>query len=128
MTEQYITYNEYKALADNPVSEEAFDKLYLRAKIKLDYYTFDRIANMDPIPEEVKLLMCDLITTLNHTQSQSQSLVGLTSYSNGIESFGFSDGEKSYTQQLESSIYSKIKEYLAKYPDLLCRMVSHVHC
>ncbi len=56
----YITYAEYTERGGE-LPEPAFDRFYTRAKLELDYYTQRRITKLKEIPEDIKLLMVELI-------------------------------------------------------------------
>ena len=62
----YITYEEFCAISDEGIilSEEQFKRYELKARVKLDYYTQNRLENLETIPEKIKYLMYELITII----------------------------------------------------------------
>lgn len=81
----YLSYADFiEKGGDMP--ETAFLQLERIAENKLNYFTQDRIKELESIPDSVKDTMFDFICELkNSTRPNGQ----LTSYSNGIESFSF---------------------------------------
>lgn len=120
----YITYAEYKELGGkDTVNETAFSSLVFKSEAKLNRITNGRIAQMREIPLAVKQLDADVVNLLSSVDYSSAN--NLTSYSNGIESFGYASGDGGSTGSsgLEKRIYAMAKEYLWEYPHLLHRGV-----
>lgn len=122
----YLTYNEYQNMGGT-LNEVAFNSLLLDVESKLNYLTNGRIAKLDTIPQAVKTLIFKLICFYN-TNSQgvteNSNMSNLTSYSNGIETFGYSAGTDDMLKgstSFDSKILAMIKEYLWEYPELLYR-------
>jgi len=114
----YLTYDDYKEMGGT-ATEAHFNNLLARATIRIDYVTQHRITE-DNKPAELKQLAFDLIgiyATGIETRDPS-----LTSYSNGIESFGYAVGSAG-SVNLDSKVNSLICEYLSAYPELLYRGV-----
>ncbi len=121
----YITYEEYIELGGkDTVNETAFSSLLFKSEAKLNRITNGRIAQMEEIPQVVKQLDADVVNLLSSVDYSSAN--NLTSYSNGIESFGYAsvDGGSTGSAGLEKRIYAMAKEYLWEYPHLLCRGVA----
>lgn len=119
---KYIEYAEYQQLGGT-LDEPTFNYILPEAQIKIDYFTSNRLHDVTSIYDEVKLLVVRIIDFLGATKScVNDSQVGLSSYSNGIESFGFNNA--SDTEEVKDNrIYRLVKEYLSDYPELLYRGV-----
>lgn len=100
----YLTYLDYTSLGGT-VSDTDFTNLELKARHKLDYFTQDRLKTATTIISEVKELMTEFINRI----AQSPLNGNVTSYSNGIESFGYG---KNQTDALNSELYQLAVEYL----------------
>lgn len=79
----YITYSEYLEYSQK-VSEPDFQELERKARHKLDLFTLDRLKTATTIISEVKETMVEFINKLAVADDKT-----VTSYSNGIESFGY---------------------------------------
>lgn len=119
----YLTYEEFQNLGGK-CTEDAFPSIQYDVESKMDYITSGRLSKMisqlENTPKEVQMLEVKLIDIQSSTNS-SNSNVGLTSYSNGIESFGYDT-----STDLEGLLIKKfteiMKQYLySKYPDLFYR-------
>ena len=120
---RYLTYEEYQSLGGT-CSRDAFPLLQFDVESKMDYITVGRLSKMiediGTVPEEVQMSEVKLVNIYS-TSSNTDKAVGLTSYSNGIESFGY-DTQKSYEEHLLDTCYSVLMEYLyPKYPELFYR-------
>ena len=100
----YLLYSEYESFGGT-VSSSDFTNLELKARRKLDYFTQDRLKTATTIISEVKELMTEFINRI----AQSPLNGNITSYSNGIESFGY---DKNQTDALNSELYQLAIEYL----------------
>ena len=100
----YLLYSEYESFGGT-VSSSDFTNLELKARRKLDYFTQDRLKTATTIISEVKELMTEFINRI----AQSPLNGNITSYSNGIESFGYG---KNQTDSLNSELYQLAVEYL----------------
>ena len=101
---KYITYDEYTALGGS-VSAELFNSLELKARIKLDYFTLDRIKlGKLEVTERVKVVMAEYISILAKTsESESQTGGRVNSFSNGRVSITY-DNSKSEQQELNEKL------------------------
>lgn len=115
----YLTYEEYEALSLDPMPEERFLKMEPRAEMKLDAWTFNRIEGMNPVIREVKMVMVELVDGLSELGQVSKSIISgesVTSYSNGVSSWGFdsphSGDIKTYQNDVEAGLYSMVVEML----------------
>lgn len=101
---KYITYDEYTALGGS-VSAELFNSLELKARIKLDYFTLDRIKlGKLEVTERVKVVMAEYISILAKTsEAENQAGGRVNSFSNGRVSITY-DNSKSEQQELNEKL------------------------
>lgn len=101
---KYITYDEYTALGGS-VSAELFNSLELKARIKLDNFTLDRIKlGKLEVTERVKVVMAEYINILAKTsESENQAGGRVNSFSNGRVSITY-DNSKSEQQELNEKL------------------------
>lgn len=100
----YLLYQEYISFGGT-VSSSDFTNLEIKARRKLDYFTQNRLQTATTITSEVKELMTEFINRL----ATSPLNGNVTSYSNGIESFGFGQNQ---TDALNGELYQLAIEYL----------------
>ena len=100
----YLTFEEYIALCGT-ATESNFNILELKARRKLDYFTQNRLQTATTIISEVKELMTEFINRMSVPALNGN----VTSYSNGIESFGFAENQ---TKALDNELYQLAIEYL----------------
>ena len=116
----YITFEEYVSLGGK-CTEDTFPLLQYDIETLMDYVTENRLSklvdDLGYVPEEVKMLEVQLVN-----KSSSKSLKeGVSSYSNGIESFSY-DTSKSSLDIMEETVSKKMFQYLyTKYPELFYR-------
>nr|DAT78173.1 MAG TPA: Head Tail Connector Protein [Caudoviricetes sp.] len=118
----YITYSEYVELGGS-ADQTTFSSLIYTVEAKLNYYTNNRLNRLDEIPRNVKMLCTKLVDTCNNAQV-GQKDVSLSSYNNGIESFGYSAGVSNSaggSTGIDNVLYQMIKEFLSENPELLYR-------
>lgn len=110
--QSYITYNEYVALGGT-VSEDAFPILERKAQRYLDALTYNRIPELDTIPDVVKEVLTEFITRLNNFSNQSTEGEIIKQYSNGVESMTFSRlGESELRSNLRKLAIDWLPTYL----------------
>ena len=120
----YLTYDEFINLGGK-CPEDAFPKLQYDIESKMDYITFGRLSKMidkyEEVPEEVQFLEVQLVNIQYQEEESCRKREGLTSYSNGIESFSYeTDSLKKEEKIMDTG--SIIKQYLLpKYPELFYR-------
>ena len=100
----YLLYSEYTALGGT-ATESNFNILEPKARRKLDYFTQDRLKTATTIISEVKELMTEFINRMSNSPQNGN----ITSYSNGIESFGFAENQ---TVAFNNELYQMAVEYL----------------
>lgn len=79
------------------------------------------IDELESVPEAVQMLEVKLIDIENASSNSAKQGPGLTSYSNGIESFGY-DTSKDSEEILAEKFSTLMKQYLyPEYPELFYR-------
>ena len=116
----YITFEEYVSLGGK-CNEDTFPLLQYDIETLMDYVTENRLSKLVDklgyVPEEVKMLEVQLVNISSSTSSKE----GVSSYSNGIESFSY-DTSKSSLDIMEETVSKKMFQYLyTKYPELFYR-------
>ena len=71
---QYLTKQEYIDLGGSPIEEMPFNLLEFEARRKIDIYTFNRVKDLDVIPQEVKLCEYKLINSIKGYIEASNSI------------------------------------------------------
>ena len=121
---KYLTFEEYQDLGGK-CSKDVFPSLQFDTESKMDYITSGRLSKMvdelESVPESVQMLEVKLIDIENASSNSSKQGPGLTSYSNGIESFGY-DTSKDSEEMLAEKFSTLMKQYLyPEYPELFYR-------
>lgn len=116
----YITFEEYVSLGGK-CTEDTFPLLQYDIETLMDFVTDNRLPKLVDklgyVPEEVKMLEVQLVNTSSSTSSKE----GVSSYSNGIESFSY-DTSKSSLDIMRETVSKKMLQYLyPKYPELFYR-------
>lgn len=120
----YLTFEEYQALGGK-CTQDAFLNLQFDTESKMDYITSGRLAKLieelGTVPKEVQMLEVKLVNIENNSKMERDD--NTTSYSNGIESFGYGDtSNKSLDASLTERFKDIMMEYLyPKYPELFYR-------
>lgn len=115
----YLDYNKYKELGGT-LNETAFSQHEIEVEAKLDYLTNGRIRKLEIIPEAV-VNLCFRLNTNFWEQMNIDQAQNLTSYSNGIESFGYNATNNEGKSVIDTQIIQLVNEYLWEYPELLYR-------
>lgn len=118
----YLSYSEYKELGGT-MDEATFNKNEFEIESKIDYLTNGRIKNLPQVPQAVKML-CFRLETSFWEKIGIDAPNNLSSYSNGIESFGYANtttSQSSCTSVIDKQISNLVAEYLWEYPELLYR-------
>ena len=118
----YLTFEEYQKLGGK-CTQDAFPTLQYDTEIKMDYITYGKLSKLmttlDTIPLNVQMLEVKLIDILNVTNADRDT--SITSYSNGIESFGYAS-DKDAEDYLIEKFKSVMMQYLySEYPELFYR-------
>lgn len=120
----YLTFEEYQALGGK-CTQDAFLTLQFDTESKMDYITSGRLAKLieelGTVPKEIQMLEVKLVNIENNSKMERDD--NTTSYSNGIESFGYDDtSNKSLDASLTERFKDIMMEYLyPKYPELFYR-------
>ena len=120
----YLIFEDYQALGGK-CTQDAFPTLQFDAESKMDYITSGRLSKMidelETVPKEIQMLEVRLVNILSNTKLDKDD--NITSYSNGIESFGYGNAlEKSSDASLTERFKDIMMEYLyPKYPELFYR-------
>lgn len=121
----YLTFEEYQSLGGK-CPKDAFPNLQFDIESKMDYITEGRLSEMitrlEIVPKEIQMLEVKLVNIdYSSSSSSEQSYARLTSYSNGIESFGY-DTSKNTDESLQETCKTLMLQYLyPKYPELFYR-------
>ena len=62
---QYLTYAEYQTLGGSAIGDMPFNLLEFEARRKIDENTFNRLKNVEEIPQEVKICEYNFINSIN---------------------------------------------------------------
>ena len=121
---KYLTFEEYKNLGGK-CSKDVFPSLQFDTESKMDYLTSGRLSRMideiESVPESVQMLEVKLIDIEYASSNSEKQVTGVTSYSNGIESFGY-DTSKDSEEMLAEKFSTLMKQYLyPEYPELFYR-------
>ena len=121
---KYLTFEEYKNLGGK-CSKDVFPSLQFDTESKMDYITSGRLSKMideiESVPESVQMLEVKLIDIEYASSNSEKQVTGVTSYSNGIESFGY-DTSKDSEEMLAEKFSTLMKQYLyPEYPELFYR-------
>lgn len=119
----YLSYVEYKEFGGT-MDEATFNKNEFEIENRIDYLTNGRIKNLSQVPKAVKML-CFRLGTSFWEKVNIDAPNNLTSYSNGIESFGYANttasSQSSSISVIDKQINNLVAEYLWEYPELLYR-------
>ena len=122
--ELYLTYEEYLEMGGKQ-DQPTFNINEYQVENRLDFLTNGRIKKLDEVPEEVKQLCFRLNISFWEKPNTIDTPSNLSSYSNGIESFGYKSGTTtgngSIISDVDLQINSLVKEYLWMYPELVYR-------
>lgn len=122
--ELYLTYEEYLEMGGKQ-DQPTFNINEFQVENRLDFLTNGRIKKLNKVPEEVKQLCFRLNISFWEKPNTIDAPSNLSSYSNGIESFGYKSGTTtgngSIISDVDLQINSLVKEYLWMYPELVYR-------
>lgn len=108
---QYLTYNEYVILGGS-LDQSPFNLLEYNARKKIDERTFGRLIGINPIPEEVKLCVYNLINTIDSYSINTENK-GISSESTDGYSISYKTPDKAYNEAKNSELDDTINTYLA---------------
>lgn len=105
---QYLTYQQY--VSNGGMAElSAFPLLERRARAKLDYWTQDRIKDVDC---DIRLCMTLIINALDSAQKSSQGGGPVSSFSNDGVSVSFGTQQTKTEEEAMASVYDQVVEIL----------------
>ena len=104
---QYLTYQQYVSNGGT-AEESAFPVLERRARAKLDYWTQDRIRDVDC---DIMLCMTLIVNALDNAQKNSQG-GAVSSFSNDGVSVSFDTQRMKTEEDAMASVYDQIVEIL----------------
>ena len=111
----YLTYEEYMGMGGS-APESAFPRLEAKARARLDLLTFGRIACENPVRENVRFCMFDMINAVEADENLGATAAGreIASMSNDGVSVSFVSGGGASGAKTASSRYAAIaKAWLA---------------
>lgn len=103
---QYLTYQQYKSNGGT-AELSAFPLLERRARAKLDYWTQNRIRDVDC---DIHLCMTLIINALDSVRTGGGQTV--TSFSNDGVSVNFASQQVKTEDEIMASVYSQVVEIL----------------
>ncbi len=121
---RYLSFEEYQKLGGK-CAEDSFPSLRFDTESKMNYLTTNRLEKMieelGEVPESVQMLEVKLIDIEDAHRTESNQKTGISSYSNGIESFSY-DTSKDSEELIAEKFSTLMKQYLyADYPELFYR-------
>ena len=102
---RYLTYTEYQSYGGS-LSKEDFNLSEIRAQKRIDYLTDRRVADMEKVPEEVKLCIISLIRVDSRADSPLIASFNTDGYS---ESYGSAPDQ---IKVLQKAVDAEIREML----------------
>lgn len=118
----YITYQEFCNITDfsneygYTLSSTQFERYELKARMKVDYYTQNRIRKLSEITHEIKVLMVELILLfIEYDQEKSEKGI-IQSVSNDGYSVTYQNNNITEENELfEVKLHSLITDYATEY-------------
>ena len=108
----YLTYDDYKELGGT-LSEDDFRLIERKAQRWLDHFTFDRIKQLDVIPNEVREVLTEFISRLVAYEAQKEAGEMVTEYSNSVEQLTFKvKTEEDVKKELSAVALEWLPDYL----------------
>ena len=102
----YLTFEQYKDMG-GALNETAYIPLEYRAEKTIDHYTFGRLKNVDPVPDEVKYLVYELVGTLNISSGISAAIASETNDGTSIHY------ATKTTADLNAEYFTLVRAYLS---------------
>ncbi len=109
----YLSYTEYTTCGGK-LNEAEFNRFAFRAECEINNATFNRVAELNEIPEEVKRCEYELISYFSNN-AKNGSVSAVSSFGNDGYSVSYSD-QKTAQEQIDDIIYT----YLANTDLLYC--------
>lgn len=109
---RYLTYSEFKSLGGT-LDETLFPALERLARVKLDYWTLNRIPKLSEISDDIRLSMKLIIEHIKEADDTEKNKANaITSYSNDGISVTYSSSDIKTISQKEDELYMQIVEIL----------------
>lgn len=86
----YVDYNYYLNTYQGKVKEEVFSILEIKASGILNYYTFNRIKEVD---DDIKLTVCELIDNIEQLEKLESEGKGITQEKVGSYSVSYANSD-----------------------------------
>lgn len=113
---QYADYKYYKEAYGGLMPEQSFDKLSIQNSAYIDKFTFNRLENINPVPEWLKYACCAMCEISNEYLDAKSDGKNIKSVSNSGYSVTYSDesvSEQGYINKLQTIMQLYIpNEYL----------------
>lgn len=102
----YLTYSEY-ATYGGTLSQAEFNAKEPWAELLIDQWTLGRMKSLGTIPEEAKRALALLVDMVEGILDSFETVNDLTSFNNGVTSFGFAaadggTGHQAYIRAYEA--------------------------
>lgn len=112
---QYLTYEEYRALGGT-LDLTSFNLLEFEARRQIDIRTFDRLKNVEKIPQEVKLCIFNMINSINsYLGSKNNISTNANVKSESIDGYSVQYISSSDIEEVIKSKNSDIKDMINSY-------------
>lgn len=111
---QYLTYAEYQALGGSAIGEMPFNLLEFEARKKIDEKTFNRLKNVDEIPQEVKICEYNLINSIK-SYADSDSTIGKNVASENTDGYSISYVSPSQISDLVNAKNDELDDIILTY-------------
>ena len=113
-SEQYLTYDDYKALGGT-IDQTPFNILEFEARRKIDERTFGRLKLLEEQPIEVKMCMFALINSINSYNNAYQNSNNRNVASESVGSYSVSYASGTQIQEIINSKNVEIEEIIRTY-------------
>lgn len=112
---QYLTYEEYRALGGT-LDLTSFNLLEFECRRQIDIRTFNRLKNVEEIPQEVKLCIYDMINSIDsYTQSKNDISNTSNVKSESIDGYSVQYISSSDIKEIIQSKNTEIKDTINSY-------------
>lgn len=109
---RYITYSEFKSLGGE-LDETLFPSLERLARVKLDYWTLNRISKLSEISDDIRLCMKLIIEHIKEVEDKEMDRErAITSFSNDGVTVNYANSVIKTTSEKENDLYQQIVEIL----------------
>ncbi len=120
----YLDYDFYIIDWGGNLKENEFNKLAIKAKSVIDFYTLDRVKKLDEIPIEVKYAMCELIDY--EKQLEDTGGKEIASEKTASHSINYAVSKQGSNRAIKSKQKDIVRRWLIN-TDLMYRGVGYAH-